>query len=101
MSARQRPYRITPRARQDLDGIWFYTFQTWSKEQADIYYRGLVDCFPELASGAKRGRRIPENIRPGYRALAYQSHFIFYKETDRLITIARVLHRRMNIAAHL
>ncbi|MBO9126014.1 MULTISPECIES: type II toxin-antitoxin system RelE/ParE family toxin [unclassified Rhizobium] len=100
MSARHRSYRISPRARQDLDDIWLYTFQTWSKEQADSYYRGLVGCFPELASGAKRGR-FSDSVRPGYRAFAYQSHFIVYKETDRLVTIIRVLHRRMNIEAHL
>jgi toxin ParE1/3/4 len=60
----------------------------------------LIDCFSDLASQAKRGRAL-DNIHPGYKVLAYQAHFVVYKETARFITIIRILHRRMNIANHL
>jgi toxin ParE1/3/4 len=59
----------------------------------------LTGCFPELAANTKRGRKV-DGIRPGYLVLALQSHFIVYRETDRLITTIGVLHRRMNIANH-
>ena len=46
--------RLSRKAIADLDGIWDYTAQTWSEEQAVIYYRqiygaiqGLIIClFP-------------------------------------------------------
>jgi toxin ParE1/3/4 len=35
MTARKRGYRLSPRAEADLEGIWNYTVETWSAEQAE------------------------------------------------------------------
>ena len=35
-------YRISNMAIQDLNSIWYYTFEKWSKKQADKYYRELI-----------------------------------------------------------
>ncbi|MBV9775965.1 MAG: type II toxin-antitoxin system RelE/ParE family toxin [Acetobacteraceae bacterium] len=41
-------------------------------------------------------------IRPGYRKLAVASHFLFYRVTEAgMIDVVRILHQRMDIAAHL
>ncbi|MDO3432793.1 hypothetical protein QWJ46_08865 [Rhizobium sp. CBN3] len=40
-------------------------------------------------------------MRNGYTALSFRSHFIIYAETEDVLTVIRILHRRMNIAAHL
>lgn len=100
MSASRRIYRVTPAAQQDLESIWRYTFETWSLSRADDYYSLLIGCFPDLATGLKRGRRI-EGIWDHYAALPCGSHFIIYTENDRAVTIIRILHKRMNIAAYL
>ena len=33
--------RLSRKAISDLDGIWDYTVETWSEEQAVIYYRQI------------------------------------------------------------
>ncbi|WFU08569.1 type II toxin-antitoxin system RelE/ParE family toxin [Rhizobium sp. CB3090] len=100
MPAKRRSYKLLPKARQDLDAIWRYTFETWSFQQANAYYNELIARFPELAAGAVRGRRI-NGVKPGYLALACGSHFIVYKDDVEAVAIIRILHQRMNIGAHL
>ena len=91
---------FSPRATEDVDQIYDYTDATWGLAQAEAYLLGLrLEC-RSLADGTKRGRVMTVGSS-GYLLLAYQSHFIVYKETDRLVIIIRVLHRRMNIAKHL
>jgi toxin ParE1/3/4 len=54
-----------------------------------------------LTANSKQGRAI-DDIRPGYRKLAVESHFLFYRVTDTgLIDIIRILHQRMDVASHL
>ncbi|MBW6423957.1 type II toxin-antitoxin system RelE/ParE family toxin [Rhizobium sp. XQZ8] len=93
-------YRLSPRARNDLEDIWLYTFQNWSRVQADGYYSELTAAMSRLADGSKRGGQF-DNIKPGYLCLSCGSHYIVYKQTDTQITIVRVLHQRMNISRHL
>ena len=31
-------FKISKEAETDIENIWLYTFETWSKEQADRYY---------------------------------------------------------------
>ncbi|WFS00482.1 type II toxin-antitoxin system RelE/ParE family toxin [Rhizobium tumorigenes] len=100
MSDRQRQFRLLPKARRDLDGIFRYTLEKWSLQQANDYYRRLTSCFPELACGARQGRNI-DHIITGYFILPFESHFIVYKADARTVTIIRILHQRMNITAHL
>ncbi|QND48638.1 type II toxin-antitoxin system RelE/ParE family toxin [Rhizobium lusitanum] len=100
MSAKSRSYKLLPKARQDLDAIWRYTFETWSLQQANTYYTELIGCFPDLAAGTARGRKVG-GIKPEYLALAHGSHFIIYKDGAQTVTIIRILHRRMNVGAHL
>lgn len=35
-------FYFTKRAVEDLSSIWNYTFEVWSEEQADKYYRILL-----------------------------------------------------------
>lgn len=42
-------YRISRQAIEDLDKIWNYTFELWSKQQADKYYNGLISNCQEVA----------------------------------------------------
>ena len=43
-------YDITKEATDDLYGIWEYTVDTWSEDQADKYYAILEAAFNEIAS---------------------------------------------------
>jgi toxin ParE1/3/4 len=98
MSADRR-YRLSPLAETDLEGIWLYTFRTWSIEQADSYHVGLVAAFEGLAAGHKTGR--PVDIRDGYFKYAVGAHLVFYRVSDLNIDVIRVLHQRMDANRHL
>lgn len=94
-------YLLSPAAQADLGEIWDYSARNWGAEQADRYIRAIRSACEALAAGPTRGRPIDE-IRPGYRKLAGQLHFLFYRVTDSgLIDVVRILHQRMDVAARL
>lgn len=41
-------FYFTKRAVEDLSSIWNYTFEVWSEEQADKYYRMLIEVCRKL-----------------------------------------------------
>lgn len=43
-------YRLTNKAVEDLNGIWNYTAEEWSEEQADSYYEMLLNSCQALAT---------------------------------------------------
>lgn len=94
-------YLLSPAAQADLGQIWDYSVRTWGETQADRYVLDIRDACAALADGSRPGRAI-DAIRPGYRKLAVASHFLFYRVTDTgLIDVVRILHQRMDVAAHL
>lgn len=99
MPARGKEYRLRPKARSDLEGIWLYTAEHWSPEQADIYHSKIVDVMAALASGKLKGRSV-EHVRTGYFKYAVGSHFVFFKEADHGIDVIRILHQRMDVEQH-
>ena len=94
-------FSVSPAARSDLRGIWLYTAETWSTDQADRYLTMIEDCFRRLASRDVSGRSASQ-YRPGYMRFAIGWHFIFYKSAaGGAIEVMRVLHQRMNHSSHL
>ncbi len=53
-------YRLTNKAVDDLSNIWDYTFDTWSENQADDYYRHLIRNCQLLAENPGLGRKYVE-----------------------------------------
>jgi toxin ParE1/3/4 len=94
-------YIISEKATEDLEQIWRHTYFQWSESQADKYYNLLIDKIEFIAQNAAIGRRI-DDIKTGYRYFPAGSHVIFYKiSEDSIVTIIRILHRRMDIPEHL
>ncbi len=81
---------------EDLEEIWFYTFQTWSLEQADRYHNLIYKEIGFLAGKPTSGKDL-NHIRGGYRSSKVKSHFIFYKYSSFEIEIIRILHENMDI----
>ncbi len=81
-----------------MEHIWFYTFHTWSIEQADRYYNLLLDEIEFLAANPNSGKDF-SHIRKGYLRSKVKSHIIFYRVNtkEREIEIIRILHQQMNI----
>jgi toxin ParE1/3/4 len=88
-------YRLHPAAERDLDGIWRFSAEQWSPQQAERYMDELVDSFdlivehPELA---------PERLhfQPPVRLHRHRSHFVAYRVEKARIEILRVFHVRQN-----
>ena len=99
MSGDVRSDKLSPLAEADLEEIWLYTFKTWSLEQADSYHADIVAAFEELAAGVKVGHAV--DVRDGYFNYAVGSHFVFYRQSDSSRAVVRILHQRMDPAAHL
>ncbi len=95
-------YVISQEANRDIENIWLYTIERWSKEQADRYFNLIMDEIEYLAKEPKSGIDYSE-VRKGYFRSQIKSHFIFYKINRKKeeIEIIRILHQRMDIAAHI
>lgn len=95
-------YKISKEASNDLEKIWLYTFEVWSKEQADHYFDLLIDEIEYLSENPKSGKDYNE-IRKGYFRSRVKSHFIFYKVNlkNKEIEIIRILHQQMDISSRL
>ena len=94
-----RSFRLSPRARHDLEEIWRYTAIRWSPKQADRYTRDIIDAAEGLASGALAGQ--PVDVRDGYQKRRSGSHVIYYRFTDETLDVIRILHGRMDVSRHL
>ncbi|MBB4804766.1 toxin ParE1/3/4 [Chryseobacterium defluvii] len=95
-------YKISKEALHDLEKIWLYTFEVWSKEQADHYFDLIMDEIEYLSDNPKSGKDYNE-IRKGYFRSRVKFHFIFYKINfkNEEIEIIRVLHQQMDISSRL
>lgn len=80
----------------DLEEIWFYTFQTWSQEQADRFH-GLIYKEIKFLSGKPESGKDISHIREGYRSSRVKSHYVFYRYSLAVIEIIRIFHENMDI----
>lgn len=86
-------------AEGDLEGIWLYTFEKWSAEQADRYQDQIIAAIEALAAGDRIGR--PVAVREGCLKYAVGSHFVFHRLSASSLDVIRVLHQRMDVSSHL
>ena len=90
-------YRISEKAVKDLEIIWEYTYEKWSVNQADRYYKLITSEIEFIAKNNMSGKSM-DHIKEGYRATIVKSHLIFYRvHTDNIIEIIRILHQKMDV----
>lgn len=94
-------YKLTNKAVDDLTGIWNYTFDKWSENQADKYYFMLLQNCNEVACNPELGKNyqiVSENLL-GFKA---GRHIIFYKKMDENeVEIIRILHEQMDLKSRI
>ena len=93
---KSRTFIISKKAVSDLEGIWLYTVEKWSVQQADRYYNLIFDEIAYICKNENAGKSM-EHVRKGYRASKVKSHLIFYKISKNVIEIVRIPHERMDI----
>ncbi|WP_298512153.1 type II toxin-antitoxin system RelE/ParE family toxin [uncultured Kordia sp.] len=96
-----RKYRISKQAVEDLNAIWLYTLQKWSKKQADRYYSLLINEIEFISENYLTGKSV-EQIRKNYRVTKIKSHLIFYRKVeDDIVEVVRILHEKMDVKKQL
>lgn len=94
-------FYLTNKAVEDLGEIWKYTVETWSENQAEIYYSLLIDSCQELANKPNQGKsyEVVEKNVLGFKTV---QHLIFYRiVTEKEIEVLRILHGMMDMKNHL
>ena len=94
--------RLSGKAIADLDGIWDYTAQTWSEEQAVIYYRQIYTAIQGLNSLPAFLEKDYNVIKTGLLGFKVGHHIVFYKKhKDGTTWVDRILHEKMDYQRHL
>ena len=94
-SSKPTPYRLAPKAIEDMDAVWRYTAETWSLEQADAYIDGMTHAFQLIADMPKIARERTEFVPP-VRIHVHQGHLVVYVLADGYVSVLRVLGGRQN-----
>ena len=94
-------FHLSNEAVEDLDSIWLYTLETWSEDQADIYYHELVKSCQKIANRPTYLDKEYHEIMPGLYGHHIYKHLIFYILVEDGVEIVRILHERMDFARHL
>ena len=90
-------YELTNKAIEDLNGIWNYTFDEWSEEQADKYYFEILDCCQFIAENQNLGRNYNE-IEDTLFGYLINKHIIFFQKISEFkILVVRILHTSMDL----
>ena len=94
-----RSYRLSFRARADLDDIWVYSIEKWGRRKAGDYLRNIQLNVELIAERPELGG---QHEVPGseYRKRPVGSHVIFYR-IGPAVEIVRILHQNMDIRTHL
>ena len=93
-------YKISNEALKDLEKIWLYTKENWSAEQADRYFKLMIDEINYLTVRPESGKDI-SYIRKGYYRSKVKSHYIFYRRNTKILEVIRILHQSMDIESRL
>ncbi|MGC3978632.1 MAG: type II toxin-antitoxin system RelE/ParE family toxin [Paludibacteraceae bacterium] len=94
-------YEISEKAGEDIENIWMFTYENWSKEQADRYYNLIMDEIEFISENFESGIS-RDYLRKGYRSTKVKSHIIFYKKSSKnTVEIIRVFHQKMDVESRL
>jgi toxin ParE1/3/4 len=86
----------SPHALADLSHIWSYYADVAGPQIADKIVRDINQACRLLDDHPLAGRARPD-IRPGLRSIAANPHVVFYRVTQDVAEIVRVLDGRRDI----
>lgn len=94
-SAEPTGYRLSPKALEDLEGIWRYTAETWSVPQADSHINDIIRAFEAMVAMPTIGRERTE-FTPPVRIHIHQNHILVYVIDNDAVVIVRILGGKQN-----
>ena len=89
---------LTPKAEEDLETIWDYSFRQFGMSQADEYISRLAAIFDVLATH-EIGMQRPELGEDIY-SLPVEQHMIYFIPSSSAITIIRILSQSQDTSSH-
>jgi toxin ParE1/3/4 len=96
MAAHKRAVIWSPEAETDLADIWSYYRETAGPQLADSRVRAIGKACLLLEEHPLAGRA-REEIRPGLRSVLVNPHVVFYRVTNEIAQIVRILDGRRDI----
>ncbi|WP_372649273.1 type II toxin-antitoxin system RelE/ParE family toxin [Draconibacterium sp.] len=94
-------YYFTNKAVDDLTQIWDYTFEEWSKRQANKYYNELIAACKKIARNSALGRKYSK-VSPDLLGFHVNRHIIFFRQINPdFVEITRILHESMDLKMRL
>ena len=92
-------FRLTNRARRDIDEIWLYLGRKQSPDRADAVTDAILDACLRLADTPGMGTALPG--MPGWRSYSVNGYLILFRPIPRGIEIERVVHGARDIESFL
>ncbi len=93
-------FKLTNKAKSDLEDIWNYTNKTWGPDQADTYIDTLHARFLWLTRNTSLWRQ-RDDVLEGLYSYYESRHIILFRQYNKGIEIVRILHGRMDMQRHL
>ena len=83
-------------AKEDVQDIADYTFETWGEEQERIYLSSLYRRMNEILESPERWKKRDDLFEGCQTALAGR-HTIFFRIQGEEIFVSRILHQSMDV----
>ena len=88
---------LRQKAIDDLNDIWYYTFEKWSEKQADKYYATIKIACLRIGENPEVGKEY-YGISKNLLGLKSAKHIIFYQLlSENEIEVIRIIHERMDL----
>lgn len=89
---------LTPKATEDLEEIWLYSYEQFGVVKADEYVGQFSDIFEMLATH-QIGTSRPDLDDQIY-SLPAEQHVIYFVPAEATITVIRILNHSRDAARH-
>ena len=90
-------FLVQDAAEHRLREIYSYTRDTWGKDQAENYIKGLFEQFEAIATRQVLWRRVPADVGVDGFFCRFKSHFIYWRVLKLgAVGIVTILHERMH-----
>ena len=93
-------FQLSNKAIADLDSIWLYTLETWSEDQADLYYHEMIKACQDIANHPTNLDKEYKEVMAGLFGRHIHKHYIFYILVEDEVEIVRILHEKMYFGRH-
>ena len=91
---------LTAEALDDFTDIIQYTIQEWGEKQALRYKDKIDNGFQIIIANPEIGLE-RSDLLPNYRAFSIEHHFVVYRLKENIITVIRILHKKMDAIHHI